>query len=52
MDSVLINVCIGIIVVIGFFYFWGKSNGWFKDGGLVKEWFKRKKEEIKSRKHK
>lgn len=40
MQNVIINVCIGIIVFVGFFIFWGRSNGWFKEGGLVYEWWK------------
>ena len=49
MENLIINICIGLIVVIGFFWYWGKTSGVFKDGGVRKEWGRnrlaRKKEE-------
>ncbi len=49
METLIINICIGLIVVIGFFWYWGKTSGVFKDGGVIKEWWRnrraRKKEE-------
>lgn len=41
--KLIINVVIGIIVFGGFFAFWGRSAGWFKKGGLVYEYFHKKK---------
>ncbi len=41
--KVIINIVIGIIIFGGFFIFWGRSSGWFKEGGLVYEYFKNKK---------
>ena len=43
MEDIIINVSIPIIVIIGFFIFYGRSNGWFKEGGLVYEWWKNRK---------
>ena len=34
VSSIVINVTIPIVMVIGFFIFYGKSNGWFKKGRL------------------
>lgn len=45
--KVIINIVIGIIVFGGFFIFWGRSSGWFKEGGLVYEYFKNKKKSKK-----
>ena len=49
MESIIINVLIGIIAIGGFFIYWGKSSGVFKEGGIINEWWKnykaRKKEE-------
>lgn len=43
LTKIIINIVIGIIVLGGFFIFWGKSAGWFKKGGLVYEYFHQKK---------
>ena len=43
MSTIIINIIIGIVVVVGFFIFWGRSEGWFKEGGLVYEWLKNRK---------
>lgn len=40
MEKILINVGIGIVVVVGFFWYWGKSSGVFKEGGIINEWWK------------
>lgn len=52
MENVLINIAIGIIAVGGFFWYWGKSSGVFKEGGIINEWWKnyraKKKEEKNS----
>lgn len=49
MESIIINILIGVIAIGGFFIYWGKSSGVFKDGGVINEWWKnyraRKKEE-------
>ena len=36
------NFLIGIIIVVGFFIFWGRSAGWVKEGGFVYEWWRKK----------
>ncbi len=43
MSNIAINILIGIVVVIGFFIYWGKAEGWFKEGGFVYEWWHNKK---------
>lgn len=40
MESIIINVLIGIIAIGGFFIYWGKSSGVFKEGGIINEWWK------------
>lgn len=54
METLIINICIGLIVIVGFFWYWGKTSGVFKEGGLINEWWKNyrakkkaEKEEIK-----
>ena len=47
MEKILINILIGLIVIVGFFIYWGRASGWFKEGGLVYEWWKTKKESLK-----
>ena len=42
MNEFLMNFLIGIIIVVGFFIFWGRSAGWFKEGGFVYEWWRKK----------
>ncbi len=32
VTTVVINITIPIVMVVGFFIFYGKSNGWFKEG--------------------
>ncbi len=39
MESIIINVLIGIIAIGGFFIYWGKSSGVFKEGGIINEWW-------------
>lgn len=46
----LINVVIGLVIIIGFFVFWGRSSGVFNEGGLIYELLKKKKEEKKQSK--
>ncbi|MBR3882538.1 MAG: hypothetical protein IKJ36_04650 [Clostridia bacterium] len=41
--NIIINIIVGICVFVGFFIFFGNSNGWFKKGGLVYEWWRKKK---------
>lgn len=41
--TIIINIIVGIIVFGGFFIFFGKSNGWFIEGGLVYEWNRARK---------
>ena len=40
MESVIINVLIGVIAIGGFFIYWGKASGVFKEGGVINEWWK------------
>lgn len=40
MESVIINIAIGIIAMGGFFIYWGKTSGVFKEGGIINEWWK------------
>ena len=39
MEIIVINVLIGLIVIIGFFIYWGKASGVFKEGGIINEWW-------------
>lgn len=54
MEKIIINIIIGIIAIGGFFWYWGRSSGVFKEGGVIYEWWKnycaRKKEEKNSQK--
>lgn len=52
MQMILINILIGIIVFIGFFIYWGRASGWFIEGGIVYEWWKKKRSEMKKNKSK
>lgn len=45
--NVLINIGIGIIVVIGFVVYINRTEGWFKEGGLIYEWFKEQRNKKK-----
>lgn len=40
METLVINIVIGLIAIIGFFCYWGKSSGVFKEGGIINEWWK------------
>ena len=40
MENFLINVVIFFVIVIGFFWYWGKNTGAFKEGGIVNDWWK------------
>lgn len=40
MENFIINAAIGIIAIVGFFMYWGKASGVFKEGGLINEWWK------------
>lgn len=46
----LINFVIGVVAIVGFFIFWGRSSGWFKEGGIVYEYYKNKKNRKNKRK--
>ncbi len=43
ISTIFIHIIVGIIVFVGFFLFFGNSNKWFDEGGLVYEWFKARK---------
>lgn len=45
--KVIINIVIGLVVIIGFFIFWGKSSGIFNEGGFISELIKMIKEKNK-----
>lgn len=51
MNKILINVIIGIVVFVGFFLYWGRSSGIFKEGGLIYEWWQTKKENLFKKKN-
>ena len=40
MGSIMINILIGVIAIVGFFIYWGKASGVFKEGGLLNNWWK------------
>ena len=40
MEGIIINILIGVIAIVGFFIYWGKSSGVFKEGGIINEWWK------------
>lgn len=44
MNKFYINLLIGLFVIIGFFTYWGKAAGWYEEGGLVYEWWKKIRE--------
>lgn len=50
--KIIINIIVGIVVVLGFFTFWGRSCGWFVEDGFVYEYFKARKEEKRKLKEK
>lgn len=56
METLIINICIGLVVIVGFFWYWGKTSGVFKEGGIINEWWKnrqaQKKEEKMMKKNK
>ena len=39
MESLIIHLLVGLIVIVGFFWYWGKSSGVFKEGGVIREWW-------------
>lgn len=45
--NILINVGIGICVVVGFLYYLNRTEGWFKEGGIVYEWWQERKNKKK-----
>lgn len=44
MEKLFINVTIGVIAIGGFFWYWSKNSGVFKEGGVIYEWWKKRKE--------
>lgn len=52
MEKVLINIAFALIVIIGFFWYWGKSSGIFKEGGFVNKWWKNYRSQKKDSKNK
>lgn len=51
MNKILINIIIGIVVFVGFFLYWGRSSGIFKEGGFIYEWWQTKKANLKKKKN-
>lgn len=49
LQTILINTLVGIIIFGGFFIYWGRASGWFVEGGLVYEWWKKKRIEMKKK---
>lgn len=45
--KVVINIIIGSAIIIGFFIYWGRNSGAFKEGGIVYEFLKN----LKHKKH-
>jgi hypothetical protein len=43
LTTIIIHTIIGICIFVGFFIFYGKSNNWFEKGGLIYEWWRKKK---------
>ncbi len=41
MEKLIINICIGILIFLGFFIYWGRISGWYKEGGFFYELFKK-----------
>ena len=52
MEKIFINIGIGLVVIIGFFWYWGKASGVFKEGGIINEWWKNYRTNKKSQKNK
>lgn len=54
MNEFVLNLIIAIGIFIGFFAYWGRVSGWYKEGGFVYEFFKetriKKQEEKKQKK--
>lgn len=40
MENIYIHFVIAILVIVGFFTYWGKAAGWYEEGGLIYEWWK------------
>ena len=52
METVIINIVIGIIAIGGFFWYWGKNSGVFKEDGIIYEWWKNCKSQTRKRNEK
>lgn len=52
MEKIYIHLLIGVLVIVGFFTYWGKIAGWYEEGGLVYEWWKKVKENKKNNNNK
>ena len=48
--NLIINLIIGILVVIGFFGYFARIAGWYKEGGLLYNFWKIIKEKLKKEK--
>ena len=40
MEKFLMYAILIIVTFIGFFWYWGKTSGSLKEGGVVYEWWK------------
>ena len=47
MENLIINILIGLIAIVGFFFYWKKNSDVFKEGGILNNWFKNIKESKK-----
>lgn len=48
--TLIINIAIGFLFVIGFAWFMYKRTNWFRPGGIAYEYFKARKEAKKTAK--
>ncbi|MBR3613762.1 MAG: hypothetical protein IKL55_01095 [Clostridia bacterium] len=53
MEKFLMYIILALLTFIGFFWYWGRTSGSLKEGGVVYEWWKnyrqKKKNEKKSK---
>lgn len=42
MNQLTLNLIVGLFVIIGVFAYWGRIAGWYKEGGLIYEWWKKR----------
>ncbi len=52
LQTILIQILVGIVIFVGFFIYWGRASGWFVEGGIVYEWWQKKRSERRKKKKK